>query len=89
VDERHFAGHLHHQHGLQAHAAGVEGEVDELRVLVAVADDERLGVVHVRERGDELGLAAGLEAVVVPPAEARDLVDHLLLLVDLDGNTPR
>ena len=64
-DEVELAGHFQHEHDLQAHFLGVEGEVDELLVLVAVADDVGLGIVHVGERGDQLGLGAGFEAVVV------------------------
>ena len=63
---------------------GLQGQVDELVVLVAVADEEGLGVVQVREGRDELRLAPGLQAVVVALAELRDLLDDLLLLVDLD-----
>ena len=79
-----LAGHFKHQHHPESHLLGVEGEVDELLVLVAVADDVGLGVVHVSQRGDQLGLGAGLETVVVLLAELRDLLDDLALLVDLD-----
>ena len=64
---------------------GVQGQVDEGLVLVPVADQERVRVVQVGHGGDQLGLAAGLQAVVVPLAEAGDLLDDLLLLVHLDG----
>ena len=55
-DEVEFAGHFQNEHDLEPHFLGVQGEVDELLVLVAVADDVGLGVVHVREGGDQLGL---------------------------------
>ena len=83
-DEIELAGHFQHEHDAQAHFLGLEGEVDEFLVLVAVADQIGLGIVHVRERGDELGLGAGFKAVVVAFAELGDLLDDLALLVDLD-----
>ena len=62
----------------------MEAEVDELLVLVAVADQAGLAGLHHGHGGDQLGLAAGLQAVVVTAAELGDLLDDLLLLVDLD-----
>ena len=58
--------------------------LDVLLVLVAVADDERLVVLVDRHDREELGLAAGLEAVVERPAELDDLLDDGAVLVDLD-----
>jgi hypothetical protein len=83
-DEFELAGHLQDHDDLEAHLLGVEGEVDEFLVLVAVADDVGLWIVHVGEGGDELGLAAGLQAVMVLAAVAGDFFDDFLLLVDLD-----
>ena len=62
----------------------MEREVDELLVLVAVADEVGLGVMHVGEGGDQLGLGAGFQTVVVLFAELGDFLDDLALLVDLD-----
>ena len=70
---------------LQAHLLGVQGEVDELLVLVAVADEVGLGVVHVGEGGDQLRLASrprGRSGSCSP--NCGDLLDDLPLLVDLD-----
>ena len=50
-DDRRAAEPLREQRGL-----------DVLAVLVAVADDQRAGRVEQRERDQQLGLAAGLEA---------------------------
>ena len=83
-DEVELAGHFQDEHDAEAHFLGVECEVDELLVLVAVANEVGLGVVHVGERGDELGLGAGFEAVVVFLPELGDFLDDLALLVDLD-----
>ena len=62
-----------------------EGEADVVVVLVAVADDERLGVLVEGEGDHELGLGAGFEAEVVVLAGVEDLLDDLAELVDLDG----
>ncbi len=83
-DERQLVGHLHHEDAGEADLGGVEAEVDELLVLVAVADEHRLLVAHHAHGGDQLRLGAGLETVVVARAELGDLLHHLLLLVDLD-----
>jgi hypothetical protein len=70
---------------LLAQLAAEEGEPDVVVVLVAVADDEALGAL-VHGQGDhQLGLGAGLEAVVEVLAGGDDLVHDLAELVDLDG----
>jgi len=70
---------------LLAQLATEEGEPHVVVVLVAVADDEALGAL-VHGQGDhQLGLGAGLEAVVEVLAGGDDLVDDLAELVDLDG----
>ncbi len=79
-----LARHLQHQHDLHSHLLGVERQIDELLVLVAVANDIRLGVVHMRQRRDQLRLRARLQPVVILFPELRDLLDHLPLLVHLD-----
>jgi hypothetical protein len=55
-----------------------------LAILVAVADDQGLGVVHDRHDRQQLRLAARLEADVVGAAEVDHLLDHVALLVHLD-----
>jgi len=46
-------------------ACGEERGLDVLLVLVPVADDQRVGIFQKRHHGQQLGLRAGLEAVVV------------------------
>ena len=60
-----FAGHLQHEEKVEAQALGLQAKVDELLILVAVADDAGLGVAHQGDRGDELGLGAHFQAVVI------------------------
>ncbi len=57
---------------------------DEGAVLVAVADDEALGVLVHRERGDQLRFAARFETEMKLRAGVDDLFDHFAQLVDLD-----
>ena len=83
-DEVEFARHFQDQHHLEAHFLGVQGEVDEFLVLIAVADQVGLRIVHVGEGGDQFGLRTGFEAVVEFFPELGDFLDHLSLLVDLD-----
>ena len=61
-----------------------EREAEELLVLVAVADRERLGVGVHPEHHEQLALRARLEAVVVRRAGVEDLLDDLAHLVHLD-----
>ena len=83
-NEVELTGHFKHQHHSEAHLLGVQGKVDEFLILVAVADDVGLGVVHVRECCNQLGLGACLESIMVFLTKLRDLLDHLTLLVDFD-----
>ncbi len=69
---------------LLAELAPEQRGADEVVVLVAVADDERLVVGVHREAREDLGLAADLDAVVVGPPRIEDLLHHLAELVDLD-----
>ena len=61
-----------------------EGEAHELLVLVAVADDQVIGVLGQAEHRLQLRLAAALEADAVRLAELDDLLDDVPLLIDLD-----
>ena len=58
-DQVELTGHLKHDQGLHAHLQARQGEVDELSILVAVADDVGLGILHVGKGDEQLGLAAG------------------------------
>ena len=80
-----FAGHLQHEEQVEAQALGLQAQVDELLILVAVADDAGFGIAHQGDGGDELRLGAHFQTVMVAGAELGDLFHHLLLLVDLDG----
>ena len=51
--------------------------LDEDGVLVAVADDQALRVAMDRQRREELGLAAALQAEVKFAAGVEDFLDHL------------
>jgi hypothetical protein len=84
-DEIELAGHFDDKKALEAHFHGIQAKIDELRVLVAVADEAGLLVAHVRQRGHQLRLAAHFQAMMISLAEPRDLFHNLLLLVDLDG----
>jgi hypothetical protein len=76
---------LEHHHDRVVEALRHERGLDVAAVLVAVADDEAVFVVHGRERDQQLGLAAGLEAVAVGATRLHHLFDEVALLVDLDG----
>ena len=75
---------LDHDVHLVAELLPHEGEAHELLVLVAVADDQMLGVLGEAEDGLELGLAPAFEADAASLAEFDDLFDDVALLVDLD-----
>src|SRR5205823_6205263 len=69
---------------LLAHLRREQRGLDVFLVLVTVADDQRLVVLVDRHDREELGLAAGLEAVVERAAVLDDLLDDRAVLVDLD-----
>ena len=83
-DEGEFWGHFEDEDDVEAELFGLEGEVDEFGVLVAIADEEGLAVVHEGEGGEEFGFGADFDAVVVLAAVFGDFFDDLLLLVDFD-----
>src|SRR5690606_9645640 len=76
---------LEHDDDLVVEARRDERRLHVREVLVAVADDESVFVVHRRERDEEPGLGARLEAVAVVAPELDDVLDDVALLVDLDG----
>ena len=79
-DQRPFAGFFDHDHRLEPQLEPAQGQADVGGVLVAVADDQRAGPAH-GQGGDQLRLAADLQAQPVDPGErAHDTG----LLVDLD-----
>ena len=65
---------------------GKQGEFDELLVLVAVADDERVGVGAEGDDGMKFRLRASFQADVAFLAVAHDFFDHGAHLVHLDGH---
>ena len=75
---------VHHDDRRAAELLGEQGDLDVGTVLVAVADDQRVGVVHGRQDREQLGLAAGLETDAERPPEVDDLLHDVALLVHLD-----
>jgi len=80
--------HLQHHDDTQPHELAVESQVDELLVLVAVADKERVRVLQIGERGNELGFAPDFKTIVKASPVGGNLLCHLLLLIHLDGKNP-
>ncbi len=72
-DDDHFLAEL---------AADQRG-ADVVPVLVAVADDQRLGILMDGETGEDLRLRAHFDSVVERPARVEDLLDDFAKLVDL------
>ena len=81
--QRELAVLLDHRDDLAAHLLGQHRHLDEFEILEAVADDRRVVVGH-RRHGEQLRLAAGLEAEAVLRAEVQHFLDDLALLVHLD-----
>ena len=80
--------HLQHQHYIQSQLLGLQRQIDELGILVAIADQQRLAVMHERQRRQQLGLAAHFQTIMVLPPILGHLLHHLLLLVHLDRINP-
>ena len=75
---------LDHDEDLVSELLAHEGEAHELLVLVAVADDQVIGVLGEPEHRLQLRLAAALESHLMRLAELHDLLDDVALLIDLD-----
>ena len=88
VDQFQLAQFFHHHKDAAAHLLGQESQFDVALILIAVADDDGIGVQvgHVAgQHSVQLGLAAGLQADVELLAVSDDLFHHLPHLVHLDG----
>ena len=80
----HFAQLLENYEDLMAEFLAHQRQPHELFVLVAVANDQVIGVLGEPENRLELRLAAALEADAGDLAELDDLFDDVTLLIDLD-----
>src|SRR6185437_1500058 len=75
---------LEHDEDRLVEALREESRLDVLLVLVAVAENEPAALLRrVRQRDEELRLAAGLEPEAPGGPELDDLLDDVPLLVDL------
>ena len=83
-----LVGLLDHDHRLAAEASGEDGRLDVALILVAVADQQRLGVIHQGEGDQQFRLAAGLQTEVPALAAGHELLDDMALLVALHGEDP-
>ena len=83
-DQVDFPGDLDYEEALKAHLDRVQAQIDELFILIAIADQAGVAVVEHGDGGDQLRLAACLKAMVVFPAELRHRLQDLLLLIHLD-----
>jgi hypothetical protein len=84
ADQRQLRGLLDDQDHRPAEARGEQRHLDVLLVLVAVADDQRVGVLEHRHHRQQLRLRAHLEAEVEGLAVLHQVLDDEALLVDLD-----
>ena len=65
-----------------------EGRLEVGQVLVAIADDEAVFVLHRGEGDEKLRFAAGFESETPRPARVDDLLHEVALLVHLHGEDP-
>ncbi len=72
-----------HRNNIAADLMGEHRRFDELGILETIADDRRVVRGH-RHHGQQLRLAASLQAELIRLAELQHLFDHLPLLVHLD-----
>ena len=82
---RKFLELLDHQDDLLAQLDAHQRHADETGVLVAVANDQAAELVLQGQAGEQLRLAAHLQAEIVRLARVQDFLHHLAQLVDLDG----
>ena len=83
-DRVELAHAVHRDHDAPPELLREQRRLDEGAVLVAVAQDERLGVLLQRQRHQQLRLRAGLDPEVEGTAVLDQLLDHVALLVHLD-----
>ncbi len=85
-DQRQLGELLHHQVDPVAELLAHQCQAHVLAILVPVADDQRGAVPGEGQHGEQLRLAAGLQADAAAATllGGEDLLDHPALLVDLD-----
>ena len=71
-----------------AKLASEQGIPDEVRVFVAVADDEAFRIRMHGESGKQFGLAAGFDSEMPGGARIEDLSNDFAQLVHFDGKNP-
>jgi len=67
---------------LNPRRSACQREIDELLVLVAVADDVATIGIEIGQRDQEFGLAPGLQTMAVARPDPGNLLDHRALLID-------
>ena len=75
---------IDHDDRMQAHLLGEHRSLDITGVLVAIADDQPILALHVRQDDQQLWLAASFKAEPVLHPKLSQLFDNITLLVDLD-----
>ncbi len=76
---------FNHQNHLFAQLTAQQRVLDEERILVTVADDQRIGILVNGQRREQLRFASRFDPEMVRRAGVHDLLDHLAQLIDLDG----
>ena len=87
-DQPQLAELLDHGDHVAADLLGQDHRLDKAGVLEAVADHQGFGVVHQSQYGQQLGLAAGLQAEIMRGAKLQQVFHDVPLLIDLDGVHP-
>ena len=80
-----FVQLFNNQEDALTHLLGEQCKLDEIAVLVPIADDKAVQVHIGCQHCMQLRLAAGLETDIVVFAMAHNLLHHGLHLIDLDG----
>ena len=84
-NKRQFIGHFHYQNTGKTHFGGIEAQVDELFILVTIADKNSLLITHGSHGSNQFGLGARFQAMMVAGAILGNFFHHLLLLVHFNG----
>ena len=79
-----FGDGFQHKETGNAHLSGIESQIDKLGIFVAIAHNQAVVILQLRQCDNQLRFTACFKAVVITAPVVGYFFDNVTLLVDLD-----